>query len=61
MPKSQGGLGIPYLRDVNICLLASWLKRYINGDGKLWKQLIDSKYNTKNPNIFACNGTNSGL
>jgi hypothetical protein len=37
MPKSQGGLGIPYLRDVNICLLASWLKRYINGEGKLWK------------------------
>jgi hypothetical protein len=59
MPKSQGGLGIPYLRDVNICLLASWLKRYINGDGKLWKELVDSKYNTKNPNIFACIDTNS--
>jgi hypothetical protein len=27
MPKSQGGLGIPCLRDVNICLLASSLKR----------------------------------
>jgi hypothetical protein len=46
MPKAQGGLGIPNLRDLNICLLASWLKRYSNGDGKLWKNLIHNKYNT---------------
>jgi hypothetical protein len=59
MPKAQGGLGIPCLRDVNICLLTSWLKRYINGDGKLRKNLIDSKYNTKNPNIFATSALNS--
>jgi hypothetical protein len=26
IPKSQGGLGIPNLRDLNICLPASWLK-----------------------------------
>jgi hypothetical protein len=28
MPKAQGGLGIPNLRDLNIYLLASWLKRH---------------------------------
>jgi hypothetical protein len=53
MPKKQGGLGIPNLRDVNICILASWLKRYANGDGKLWKTLLDKKYKTANPNIFS--------
>jgi hypothetical protein len=42
-------------------LLASWLKRYINGDGKLWKQLIDSKYNTQKSNILACKDTNSSI
>jgi hypothetical protein len=61
MPKSQGGLGIPNLRDVNICLLASWLKRYINGEGKLWKTLIDKKYNTASPNIFSCSTLGSSV
>jgi mannosylglycoprotein endo-beta-mannosidase len=55
MPKAQEGLGIPCLRDVNICLLASWLNRYSSGEGKLWKSVIDAKYNTKDPNIFSCN------
>jgi hypothetical protein len=59
MRKAQGGLGIPCLRDVNIFLLASWQKMYINGEGKLSKNLIDSKYNTKNPNIFATSALNS--
>jgi hypothetical protein len=34
-------MGIPCLRDVNISLLASWLKRYLNGEGKLWKCVVD--------------------
>ena len=42
MCKDFGGLGIPNLRDLNICLLSSWLKRYQVDDEKLWKQLIDS-------------------
>jgi hypothetical protein len=53
MPKEQGGLGIPYLRDVNICLLASWLKRYNEGEGKIWREIVDAKYKTDKPNIFA--------
>jgi hypothetical protein len=28
MLKDYGGLGIPNLRDLNISLLASWIKRY---------------------------------
>lgn len=50
--KEYGGLGIPSLRDLNLCLLASWVKRY-NLDGqKLWRELIDHKYETSKANIF---------
>lgn len=52
MMKEFGGLGIPNLRDLNICLLASWIKRYNIDKHKLWKQVIDAKYNTNRPNIF---------
>jgi hypothetical protein len=26
--KENGGLGIPDLRDLNMCLLSSWVQRY---------------------------------
>lgn len=55
MCKSYGGVGIPNLRDLNICLLGSWLKRYQIDEGKLWKQIIDDKYGTDKPNIFYSN------
>jgi hypothetical protein len=59
MAKDFGGLGVPGLRDLNICLLASWVKRYHFGDGKLWKELIDYKYPTSQPNILCTRETNS--
>lgn len=52
MRKEAGGLGIPNLRDLNLFLLGSWIRRYQVDEGKLWKQVIDYKYNTSNPNIF---------
>ena len=54
MPKEYGGLGVPNLRDLNMCLLGSWLKRYNHADSKLWKDLVDFKYNTSKPNILCC-------
>src|SRR4051794_36736399 len=39
---------------MNLCLLASWVKRYHLGGNKLWKNIIDHKYKTNEPNIFAC-------
>lgn len=39
--KEFGGLGIPNLRDLNMCLLGSWIRRYQMGEGKLWKEIID--------------------
>jgi hypothetical protein len=59
MAKDFGGLGVPGLRDLNICLLASCVKRYHFGDGKLWKELIDYKYPTSQPNILFTRETNS--
>jgi hypothetical protein len=52
MLKEFGGLGIPSLRDLNTCLLASWIKRYPSDRGKIWRDLIDFKYKTDRPNIF---------
>ncbi|WVZ84784.1 hypothetical protein U9M48_031773, partial [Paspalum notatum var. saurae] len=53
MCKEYGGLGIPNLRDWNVSLLGSWVRRYSTGEGKLWKDIIDFKYNTYALNIFA--------
>jgi hypothetical protein len=49
-----GGLRVPSLRELNLCLLGSWLRRYSLDDGKIWKQLIDYKYKIENPNILCC-------
>ena len=52
MMKEYGGLGVPNLRDLNLCLLASWVKRYNLDSDKMWRQFLDFKYNTDRPNIF---------
>lgn len=52
MPKEYGGLGVPNLRDFNIFLLGSWIKRYNADGGKLWKEVLEFKYNTCKPNLF---------
>jgi hypothetical protein len=52
MCKEYGGLGIPNLRDLNVCLLASWLRRYDQDRNKLWRELVDYKYNTCSSNIL---------
>jgi hypothetical protein len=38
MKKHFGGLGIRNLQDLNICLIGSWVKRYIQSAGALWKK-----------------------
>jgi hypothetical protein len=55
MKKEYGGLGIPDLRDLNICLLGSWIRRHIVDKAKIWRQLVDFKYRTDKPNILQCN------
>jgi hypothetical protein len=42
--KEKGGLGVSSLRQLNLCLLASWVQRYYESEGKLWKSVIDHKY-----------------
>jgi hypothetical protein len=46
-------LGISNLQDLNICLIGSWVKRYIESEGALCKKVLDAKYNIKNPNILS--------
>jgi hypothetical protein len=53
-PKERdGGLGIPDLRDLNLCLLASWVNRYQAAPPRLWKNIIDHKYPTAAPTFCA--------
>jgi hypothetical protein len=54
MKKEYGGVGVPGLRDLNLCLLGSWVKRYVGDRDKIWRMLVDFKYNTKKSNIFTC-------
>jgi hypothetical protein len=54
MEKDYGGLGVPNLRELNICLLGAWIRRHGVDKDKIWKLLIDFKYNTSSPNIFTC-------
>ena len=53
MCKEYGGLGVQNIRDLNVCLLGSWIKRYLASENKLWKELLDFKYMTDNPNILS--------
>jgi hypothetical protein len=61
MKKEFGGLGIPNLKDLNLCLLGSWIKRYIKAEGSIWKKIVDAKYNTRQPNILCCQDTHPSI
>jgi hypothetical protein len=52
--KEFGGLGIPDLRDLNLCLLAAWIQRYYDPTPKLWKEIVEQKYKVDSPNLFCC-------
>jgi hypothetical protein len=52
MKQEYGGLGVLDLRELNLCLLGSWVRRYTQDSGKIWKMLVDYKYNIKNHNLF---------
>jgi hypothetical protein len=54
MEKDFRGLGVSNLRELNLCLLGYWIRRYSLDKDKLWKQIVDYKYDTSSPNIFAC-------
>lgn len=58
MKKELGGLGIPNLRDLDVTLLASWIRRFNLDSNRLWKKIINFKYEVDNPNIFACDNHN---
>jgi hypothetical protein len=43
MLKDFGGLGVLNIRDMNICLLGSWITRYQVDEGKLRREILDHK------------------
>jgi hypothetical protein len=54
MKKEYGGLGIPNIRELNICLLASWIRRYHMDNNKIWRMIVDYKYDLS-PNLLRAN------
>jgi hypothetical protein len=44
MKKEYGGLGVPGPKDLNLCLLRYWVKRYIKDENRLWRSIVDRKY-----------------
>jgi hypothetical protein len=54
MKKEYERLGVSDLRELNLCLLGSWIKRYSVDKEKIWKLLVEFKYKTSNPNILTC-------
>jgi hypothetical protein len=52
-------MGIPNFRDLNLCLLASWVQRYYHTVGKMWKDIIDHTYAPNSSNLFCCDGRGS--
>jgi hypothetical protein len=45
------GMGVPDLKDLNLCLIGSWVRRYIRDENRLLRSIIDKKY-CKHGNIL---------
>jgi hypothetical protein len=58
MKKEYGRIGIPDMKELNLCLLGSWVKRYIMNEHKLWRNIIEEKY-CKRGNIFHSDKTHA--
>jgi hypothetical protein len=54
MKKEFGGLDIPQLKDLNLCLIESWVKKFIKDEGRLWRDIVEMKY-CRHGNIFHAN------
>jgi hypothetical protein len=57
LEKGIWRLGYHDLSEMNMCLLASWIKRYNLNENKLWKQIIDIKYSVDNPKKISCSSS----
>jgi hypothetical protein len=57
--KEFGGIGAP--DHMNLCLHASWIWRYQDSDKKLWREIIDAKYQTSEHNILCYNDRQTSL
>jgi hypothetical protein len=37
------------MMSLNLCILASWVQRYYDVEGRLWRDIIDHRYNNYSP------------
>jgi hypothetical protein len=52
------GMGVPDLKDLNLCLIGSWVRRYIRDENRLLRSIIDKKY-CKHGNMFCSDKTHA--
>jgi hypothetical protein len=55
--NEYGGLGIPNLAEMNMCILSTWIEWYHLDEDKLWKQIIDHKSSTRRCIVSPMNKT----
>jgi hypothetical protein len=60
MKKKHGGLRVYDVKDLNLCLLGSWAKRYVADENKIWRRVVHVKYCSKR-NIFWSDGIHASL
>jgi hypothetical protein len=58
MKKKHGGLGVLDIKDLNLCLLGSRVKRYILDENKIWRKVVHNKYGRRR-NIFWFHGSHA--
>jgi hypothetical protein len=58
MKKEFGELGILQIKDLNLCLLGSWVRRYSQDEGRLRRSIVDRKYCRKG-NILCSDKTHA--
>jgi hypothetical protein len=56
LKQEYGGLGIQNIREFNMCPLASLVKRYNISENKIWRKIVDFKYDMS-PKIMWANPT----
>ena len=50
--KKNGGIGIKDVRVMNVCLLAKWRWRLLDGVNVLWKDVLEEKYSPCRERLF---------
>jgi hypothetical protein len=46
------------VKDLNLCLLGAWVRRYVSDENKIWRKVVHVKY-CRRRNIFWSDGSHA--